>query len=120
MENLYLNPKQIMSLIKEAGDEGEVVVCRCVRKGPASKPGGPDEGDLYDLHCTAKPKDYVPSEKSRGDRKEEDNRNGVLTVFVTNRKDKKTDQWGAWRRLNIQQVKMVIARGVTYKVVAEV
>lgn len=119
MEDLFLNPTQVKALIKKAGDEDEVVVCRCVRKGPASKPGGPDQGDLYDLHCTAKPKDYVPSPSSRRDRKEEDNRNGVLTVFVTNRKDPKTDAWGAWRRLNIEQVKMIIYRDTTYKVVAE-
>lgn len=119
MEDLYLNPNQVRTLFKKAGEEDEVVVCRCVRKGPASKPGGPDEGDLYDLHCAPKPKDYVPSPRSRGDRKEEDKRNGVLTVYVTNRRDPKTDKWGAFRRLNIEQVKMVIHRDTTYKVVVE-
>ena len=51
MLELYLNPTQVKRLIKKAEREEEVIVIRCVRKTPASKPGGPDKDELYDLHC---------------------------------------------------------------------
>jgi hypothetical protein len=114
MFDIYLKPEDVINVIKQAEKEEEVVVVRCVRKCPASKPGGPDTGDLYDLHCTSKPKSYTPV--GARDRKAEDESCGVLTVFVTNRKDEK-GRWGAWRRVNIEQVKKVIYRGKEYEVV---
>lgn len=110
---VYLHPQQVIDMIKAAEREAEVIVVRCVRKGPASKPGGPDAGDLYDLHCTTKP-DYTPV--GARDRKSEDEDNGVLTVWVTNRQDPKTKQWGMWRRVNIEQVKKVIYKGREFEV----
>ena len=65
MNDIFLNPENVKQLIKTAEREDEVVVVRCVRKTKASKPGGPDVGDLYDLHCTRKPADYVPVEGTK-------------------------------------------------------
>ena len=107
MASMFLNPTQVIDMIKLAERESEVIVIRCVRKGKASKAGGPDKGDLYDLHCTTKP-EYTP--KTAVDRKAEDNSNGVLTVFVTNRQAK-DGSWGNWRRVNIEQVNKVIYKG---------
>lgn len=111
---MYLHPANVKEFIKKAENEDEVVVVRCVRKGPASKPGGPDMGDLYDLHCTKKPEDYKPV--SGRSRVAEDSSNGVLTVYVSNRRDDKTGTLGAWRRVNIEQVKKVIFKGTEYEV----
>ena len=55
MLELYLNPTQVKRLIKKAEREEEVIVIRCVRKTPASNPGGPDKDEHYDLHCATKP-----------------------------------------------------------------
>lgn len=111
---LYLHPEQVKDLIKQAEREDEVIVIRCVRKGPASKPGGPDQGNLYDLHCTKKPP-YTP--RTARSRTAEDDDNGVLTVFVSNRRGD-GGNWGAWRRVNIEQVKKVIYKGREYEVVS--
>jgi hypothetical protein len=112
---LYLNPRQIRSLISQAEKEGEVIVIRCLRKTPASKPGGPDQGQVYDLHCTTKPANYKAA-SSAGMRKIEDKKNGVLTVFVTNRQDELTKQWGAWRRVNLEAVQKVTYKAIDYEV----
>lgn len=110
---MFLHPDQVIETIKQAEREDEVVVVRCVRKGKASKVGGPDSGELYDLHCTKK-----PPYKSRGgqNREAEDSKNGVLTVFASNRRDSK-GKLGDWRRVNIQQVQKVIYKGIEYEVV---
>lgn len=110
--DMFLNPTQVIDAIKQAEAADEVIVIRCVRKGPASKPGGPDVGDLYDLHCTRKPPYKSASVR---DREAEDRANGVLTVYVTNRRNAK-GAWGDWRRVNIEQVKKVIYRGTEYEV----
>lgn len=102
MKELYLHPDQVLDMIKQAEKEDEVIVIRCVRKG------GPDAGMLYDLHCGKKPLNYKPAPGSTGDRKKEDRKNKVLTVFVTNRRDPDTNLPGAWRRVNLDQVKKVI------------
>jgi hypothetical protein len=107
--DMFLNPANVTTLIKTAEREGEVIVVRCVRKGKASKPGGPDVGDLYDLHCAQKPQDYVPA--GTRSRVAEDSNNGVLTVYATNRQDPVTKQWGQFRRVNISEVQKVIYRG---------
>ena len=112
---LYLNEDQVVGLLNNVGktDDEEVIVVRCVRKGKASKPGGPDKGDLYDLHCAKKPP-YTP--KTGTDRRSEDHSNGVLTVWVTNRKT--GDEIGAWRRVNVREVQKVIMPDATeYEVV---
>jgi hypothetical protein len=109
---LYLNPQQVTDLIKTAEREQEVIVVRCIRKTTASKPGGPDIGSLYDLHCATKPA-YTP--RGFGNRVDEDRRTGTLTVFVTNRKNS-TDNWGAWRRVNISEVQKVIYKSNEYEV----
>jgi len=123
MLELYLNPTQVKRLIKKAEREEEVIVIRCVRKTPASKPGGPDKDELYDLHCATKPNyksatkpKNKKSTKSSDTRIKEDRKNGVLTVFVTNRKNPRTKTWGAWRRVNIKQVKKIIYRTKEYEV----
>ena len=113
---MFLNPVDVRDFIKKAESEDEVIVVRCVRKTAASKAGGPDKGELYDLHCTQKPKDYVAV--GTRDRKEEDAKNGVLTVFVSNRRDDETKQLGTWRRANVAQVKKLIYRGIEYEVTA--
>lgn len=112
MDEFYLHPGQVRDLIKQAEGDDEVIVIRCVRKGPASKMNGPDQGELYDLHCTKKPP-YTP--KTGRDRSSEDSNNGVLTVWVTNRRSANGDH-GAWRRVNIEQVRKVIYRGHEYEV----
>jgi len=112
--DMFLNPQQVIEMIKQAEKEEEVIVIRCVRKTAASKPGGPDKGDLFDLHCTTKPKDYVP--KTAQDRQAQDEKNGVLTVYVTNRNDRETGKPGAWRTVNVSQVKKVIYKGAEYEV----
>lgn len=112
--DLHLNSQQVREMIKTAEREGEVIVIRCQRKTKASKPGGPDVGDYYDLHCTTKPEDYV--RKTAQDREAQDEQHGVLTVWVTNRQDPKTKQWGMWRRVNIDAVKKVIYKGAEYEV----
>ena len=115
--DLFLDRQQVIDLIHKAGGENEVVVVRCVRKGPASKPNGPDAGDLYDLHVAPKPKDY--ERKTDQDRGGQDSDNGVLTVWVTNREEKKgSGKWGAWRRVNIVAVKKVIYQNTEYEVVS--
>jgi hypothetical protein len=105
MQELYLHPDQVKEMIKRAEREGEVIVIRCVRKG------GPKAGELYDLHCGKKPPNYKPAPAVKGvkrDRKKEDRKNKVLTVFATNRYDDDTGMPGAWRRVNLDQVKKVI------------
>lgn len=111
---LYLDKTQTIALIKQAERDEEVIVIRCLRKTPASKLGGPNAGELQDIHCGTKPSGYV----ARGvrSRPAEDAANGVLTVFATNRKDKTTDQWGAFRRINVTAVKKVIYRGQEWEV----
>lgn len=112
MADMYLHPENVIDMIKQAEKEGEVIVIRCVRKTKASKAGGPDQGDLYDLHCTTKP----PYEaKTARDRKSEDSSNGVLTVWVVNRQAK-DGTWGDWRRVNIDQVSKVIYKAEEYEV----
>jgi hypothetical protein len=113
MNEMFLNPENVKTLIKTAEREDEVVVVRCVRKTKASKPGGPDVGDLYDLHCTRKPEDYVPV--GTRDRTAEDAGSGVLTVFASNRRDSR-GRLGDWRRVNLDAVKKVIYRGQEYEV----
>ena len=110
---LFLNPLQVTDMIRQAEQEEEVIVIRCVRKTPASKPNGPDIGSLYDLHCAAKPPYTAHSAR---DRREEDRANGVLTVYATNRKNLQTQQWGAWRRVNINEVQKVIFKSNEYEV----
>lgn len=111
---MYLDEQRVRDLIDQANSIDEVIVVRCVRKGPASKPGGPDAGDAYDLHVVRKPEDYV--RLTDRDRRSEDRTNGVLTVYVSNRRDRRTGQWGDWRRVNIEQVVKVIYRGTEYEV----
>jgi len=110
---MFLHPDRVKEMIQQAGREDEVIVIRCVRKGKASKPGGPDAGDLYDLHCTKKPEDYTPV--SKRNRRAEDSSNGVFTVYVTNRRGD-GGNWGTWRRVNIEEVKKVIYKSVEYEV----
>ena len=112
MADLFLHPAQVRDMIKTAEQEHEVIIIWCIRKGKASKVGGPDQGDLYDLHCTTKP---AYEKKTDRDRTAEDADNGVLTVFVTNRQDK-DGNWGTWRRVNIDQVKRVGYKGKVYTV----
>ena len=111
---MHLNPSEVVDMIKQAEREDEVVVVRCQRKTKASKPGGPDVGDYYDLHCTKKPQDYVPV--GTRDRQAEDRDTGVLTVYVSNRRDESTGQLGSWRRVNITAVKKIIYKGIEYEV----
>jgi hypothetical protein len=111
---LFLNPRQVKEIIKQAELEGEVIVVRCKRKTSASKPGGPDAGQLYDLHCGTKPAKYKATKLSN--REEEDDRNTVLTVFATNRQDRVTKTWGAWRRVNLDEVQKLIYRTHEYEV----
>ncbi len=112
MTELYLNPAQVIEMVKQAEREEEIIVIRCRRKCPASKPGGPDAGELHDLHCGTKPP--YKAVGSMRDRADEDRNCGVLTVWATNRRDPKTGQWGAWRRVNVEQVVKVICRGSEY------
>jgi hypothetical protein len=110
---MYLNPQQVTDLIKQAEREQEVIVIRCVRKTPASKPNGPGIGSLYDLHCSTKPA-YTP--RGFGNREAEDRRTGTLTVFVTNRRNVQQGTWGAWRRVNISEVQKVIYKSQEFEV----
>jgi hypothetical protein len=117
---LFLNPRQVKALIKQAEIEVEVIVVRCKRKTNASKPGGPDVGQLYDLHCGTKPANYKSARPvDLMSREEEDDNNGVLTVYATNRKDRVTDTWGAWRRVNLDEVKKLIYRTHEYEVTSK-
>jgi hypothetical protein len=104
-------------MIKQAEKEEEVITIRCVRKTEASKPGGPDIGELYDLQCTAKPKSYKCAPSGMRRRRNEDDENNVLTVFVVNRKDANTGRWGAWRRVNLACVQKVIYKTLEYEVI---
>lgn len=123
MTEMFLNEKQVIELLRKVGADpknpDEVVVIRCIRKTAASREGGPDKGETHDLHVVAKPKDYVP----KGDgasRVAEDEANGVLTVYVNNRKDEKTGAWGAWRRVNVRQVtRVILSDGTEYSVRCE-
>jgi hypothetical protein len=115
---LFLNPRQVKELIKQAELEGEVIVVRCKRKTSASKPGGPDVGQLYDLHCGTKPANYKSSQRNVN-RETEDDKNGVLTVFATNRKDPIKKTWGAWRRVNLDEVQKIIYRTHEYEVTSK-
>lgn len=111
---IFLNPQQVTDLIKQAEREQEVIVIRCVRKTPASKPGGPDIGSLYDLHCGTKPP--YNSRSSSRNREAEDRQNGVLTVFATNRQNRQTHTWGDWRRVNVNEVQKVIYKNQEFEV----
>jgi hypothetical protein len=113
---IYLHPEQVEAMIKQAEVEDETIVVRCIRKTPASKMDGPDQGDLQDLHCVRKP-DYT--KKTEQDRQAQDKSCGVLTVYVSNRRNRATGEWGDWRRVNIQQVRKVIYKGTEYEVTAK-
>ena len=113
---IYLHPEQVEAMIKQAEREDETIVVRCIRKTAASKMDGPDQGELQDLHCVRKPT-YTPT--TERDRKAEDKNSGVLTVYVSNRRNRTTGEWGDWRRVNIQQVKKVIYKGTEYEVTAK-
>jgi hypothetical protein len=96
-------------MIKQAEAEGEVIVIRGIRKTVASKPGGMDKGQPYDLHCGTKPLRYKSARSvGLGERAKEDKAHGVLTVFATNRIDPIKKTWGAWRRVNLNEVVKVI------------
>jgi hypothetical protein len=114
---LFLNPRQVKALIKQAEVEGEVIVVRCKRKTGASKPGGPDARQLYDLHCSTKPANYKATKLSN--REAEDDKHNVLTVFATNRQDRVTKTWGAWRRVNLDEVQKIIYRTHEYEVTSK-
>lgn len=102
---MFLSPEEVRAAIKQAENDDEVIVVRCIRRGKASKVGGPEQGELYDLHCGKKPP--YEGKGPPADRAAEDESNGVLTVFATNRKDK-DGNFGAWRRVNLIAVKKVI------------
>lgn len=112
-DKIYLSSSQVKDLIKRAEKEGEVIVVRCIRRTPASKPGGPDVGQLYDLHCSTPPLHYKALNNRR---KREDKKLGLLTVFATNRQDSETGNWGAWRRINMRQIQKVIYRTNEYEI----
>lgn len=114
--DLYLSIRQVRNLIKKAEVEGEVIVVRCRRKTPASKPGGPDVGSLYDIHCGTKPRNYKAVGST--DRNKEDRKNGVLTVFATNRQNPR-GSWGAWRRINMNEVVKVIYKTREWEVISK-
>jgi hypothetical protein len=117
---LFLNPAQVKALIKQAEVEGEVIVVRCKRKTEASKPGGPDAGQLYDLHCGTKPSNYKSSRYvDFKTREAEDDKNNVLTVFATNRRDPGKKLWGAWRRVNLDAVQKIIYRTREFEVTSK-
>jgi hypothetical protein len=117
---LFLNPAQVKALIKQAEQEGEVIVVRCKRKTGASKPGGPDAGQLYDLHCGTKPSNYKFSRAvDYRAREAEDDKNNVLTVFATNRRAPGKKLWGAWRRVNLDEVQKIIYRTHEYEVTSK-
>lgn len=112
--DMFLNEDQVVEMIKTAEREGGVIVVRCKRKTAASATSeGADKGDLFDLHCGPKPKDYVP--KTARDRQGEDSDNGVLTVYATNRKNA-AGTFGEWRRVNVRQVAKVIYKGQEWAV----
>jgi hypothetical protein len=112
----YLDPKLVRDMIKKAEQEEEVIVVRCARRTAASKPGGPDADEFYDLHCTTKPSNYIPaSVKSILDRKKEDKKRGVLTVYVVNRKEERSKKWGAWRRVDVTRVVKLIYKAKEYE-----
>ena len=111
---MYLNEQQVIDLIKKAEREDEVIVVRCIRKGKASKLGGPDAGDEQDLHCTKKPP-HTPSSGSRGNREAEDANSNVLTVYVSNRRNKE-GKLGDWRRVNVAKVTKVTYKNKDYAV----
>ena len=115
MTIMGLNPQQVQDMINQAKAENETVVVRCIRKGPASKTGGPDQGEPYDLVVAPKP--LYKAKNPPSIRKAEDKKHGVLTVFTVNRQDPKTKQWGCWRRVNIQQVLKVIFKGKEWAVI---
>jgi len=109
---LFLNSQQVIDMIKTAERERETIIIFCERKGKASKPNGPDKGDVYELVCGPKPDDYV--HKTAKDRVAEDASNGVLTVFATNRQNRETKAWGDWRRVNIDKVTKIIYKSAEY------
>lgn len=111
---LYLNEAQVVEMIKTAEKEDGVIVVRCRRKTAASATSeGADKGDLYDLHCGQKPKDYVA--KTARDRQAEDAGNGVLTVYATNRKNG-SGTFGEFRRVNVRQVVKLIYKSQEWTV----
>lgn len=110
---IYLNEDQVINLIKQAEAEDETISVRCIRKGKASKSGGPGKGELYTLVCGQKPPYEAVGVR---DRREEDRINRVLTVFATNRKGD-DGRFGAWRRVNVAQVEEVTYKEQRYSVV---
>jgi len=103
---MFLSPEEVKAAIKTAEAADEVIVVRCIRRGKASKVGGADQGELYDLHCGKKPA-YEGAGSYRS-REAEDASNGVLTVYATNRRNRKTGEFGDWRRVNLIAVQKVI------------
>jgi len=110
---IYLDERQVQSLVKEAENTGECISIRCIRKGKGSPKTGTRQGELHTLICTTKPT-YTASANSSRDRVAEDTNNHVLTVWAVNRKT--GNKPGAWRRVNLAAVQEVRYKEHEYKV----
>jgi len=108
MKDMYLHPGQVRDLCHEAMETGEALTLDCIRKTAASKPGGPDAGDLHTLVVGKPPVAYV-RKTATGTFTEQDRENGVQRVWSVDR--------NGWRCVNVEQVKFVHFRQVKYEVV---
>jgi len=103
---IYLHPKQVIALIRQAETEGETIVIRSIKKGSNTV--------LQDLHCTTKPK-RVPKAVTR--KIKTDHMNGTLSVFVNNHRNR-GGKWGTWKQISINKVQKIIYKSKEYEVKA--
>jgi hypothetical protein len=108
VKDMYLHPEQVRDLCREAMDTGDALTLDCIRKTPASKPGGPGEGDLHTLVVGKSPIAYQRKTAS-GTFTQQDRDNGVQRVWSVDR--------NGWRCVNVEQVKFVHYRGQKFEVV---
>jgi hypothetical protein len=105
---MFLHPEQVRDLCKEAMSTGETLTLDCIRKTEASRPGGPDKGDFHTLVVGKPPTSYA-RKTAKGTFTQQDRDNGVQRVWEAVKQ--------GWRCVNVEQVKFVHYKQVTYQVV---
>lgn len=105
---MYLNPKNVEEMIKEAMSGPEALTIDCVRRTPASRPGGPGVGDKHTLVVGKPPKPATNFVNPPGTFNKQDKKNGVKRVYALDRK--------GWRCVNMNEITFVHFKQETFQV----
>ena len=106
MTNHFL-PKElsITDFVEEARNMNEMFSVRFIKKG---------DGEVRDMVCRTGVKKGVTGAIAPGVRRDEDERNSVLTVFDMNVVERTGSTKGAFRRINLAQLVSCRLRGIDF------